>query len=109
MERYTEVFFHMWKNDDLFREKVEKSKGMCMHHFETILSAAHKHLSEKDETEFVNILCKKQKAELERIQEDIHKFTLKFDYRNKDMELGTAQDAPARTLQKIGGYVRENN
>ena len=24
--------------------------------------------------------------ELSRIQQDIHKFTLKFDYRNKDME-----------------------
>ena len=107
MERYTEVFFHMWKNDEAFRDKVKNSKGLCMHHFETILSAAHKYLNEKDEIEFVNILCKKQQEELSRMQEDIHKFTLKFDYRNKDMELGTAQDAPSRVLQKIGGYVKE--
>jgi len=107
MERYTEVFFHMWKNDGVFRDKVKNSKGMCMHHFEKILSATHKYLSEKDEIEFLNILCKKQQQELSRMQEDIHKFTLKFDYRNKNMELGEAVDAPSRVLQKIGGYVQE--
>ena len=53
--------------------------------------------------EFIAELYKKQKTELERIQQDVHKFTLKFDYRNKDMEWGTAKDAPFRTIDKISG------
>ena len=41
------------------------------------------------------------------MQEDIHKFTLKFDYRFKDMDWGTAYDAPIRTIEKIAGYITE--
>ncbi|MCI5604120.1 MAG: DUF6062 family protein, partial [Clostridia bacterium] len=58
--------------------------------------------------QFIAALYKKQKSELARIQDDIHKFTLKFDYRNKDMPWGTAQDAPIRTIEKISGYIDNN-
>lgn len=107
MERYIEVLFFMWNTDAGFRKKFEASKGVCMHHFEKLIRLAPKYLKEDKAAEFVSILFEKQNKELERLQEEIHRFTLKFDYRNKDMELGTAQDAPSRLLQKIGGYVKE--
>ena len=42
---------------------------------------------------------------LTALQEDIHKFTLKFDYRNKDMAWGTAKDAPQRVVKTLAGYL----
>ena len=60
-------------------------------------------LIQSQQGEFIAELYKKQKQELERIQGDIHKFTLKFDYRNKDMEWGSEKDAPFRTIDKISG------
>lgn len=107
MERYTEVFFFLWEKDDEFRLKFDKSKGMCMHHFETVVAAAPKYLKEDKAVLFVKTLFEKQRTEFDRLREQIHRFTLKFDYRNKDMELKEAQDAPSRVLQKIGGYVAD--
>jgi hypothetical protein len=52
-------------------------------------------------------LIEKEEKELERINDDIHKFTLKFDYRNRDMEWGTAKDAPERCVEKVVGYMND--
>ncbi len=106
MDRYFEVLFYLWDTEEDFRKKFDDSKGVCMHHFEKLVSLAPKYLNEEKAARFVSVLIEKQSVELERLQDEIHRFTLKFDYRNKDMELGTAHDAPGRLLQKIGGYVK---
>lgn len=103
MSRYINILLDMWKDEPEFRKKFENSKGMCLPHYKRVVKAAEKKLS--NSAEFVDLLTQKQLAELERIQEDIHKFTLKFDYRNHDMEWGTAKDAPIRTIEKISGDV----
>lgn len=108
MERYINVIFYMWKKDEDFKKKFENSKGLCMKHFEELLTAAPKSLHGKALGEFLNTLVSKQTAEFDRIQADIHKFTLKFDYRNKDMEWGTAEDAPIRTCEKLSGFLHKN-
>ncbi len=105
MERYTDILVEMWDDEPDFREKFQKSKGVCLGHFSALSKSAVKKLSSKRAAEFISILVKKQEEEFLRIQEDIHKFTLKFDYRNKDMEWGTAKDAPIRTIEKISGTI----
>ncbi len=106
--RYVEVFFYMWTHDESFKNKVINSKGFCLKHFELLFNNASKHLNTKDMGEFINIIYQKEKDELKNIQKDIHKFTLKFDYRNKDMEWGSAIDAPKRTIEKLSGYIPKN-
>ena len=108
MERYADVLMYMWANDDVFKSKFEKSKGVCIKHFKLLSRLCTKSLHGEDASRFLGALIKKELAELERIQEDIHKFTLKFDYRNKDMEWGTAKDAPIRTIEKLAGYITIN-
>lgn len=105
IERYAEVFFYMWKNDKDFKNRILNSKGFCMPHFYFLSEKAEKHL--RNPQDFINPVYEKQKSELERIQEEIHRFTLKFDYRNKDMEWGNAKDAPVRTLEKLSGYIEQ--
>ncbi len=105
MERYIEVFFYMWSHDNDFKNKVISSKGFCLYHFNKLFKNAPRYLGKNDTKEFLKIIYQKEKDELKRINEDIHKFTLKFDYRNKDMEWGTAIDAPIRTIEKISGYI----
>ncbi|MBQ3037674.1 MAG: ABC transporter substrate-binding protein [Clostridia bacterium] len=104
-ERYIEVFFWLWKNDEEFKEKLKNSKGLCIPHFTTLCEKAFSNLSHADASDFVKLIYNKQLSELDRIQEDIHRFTLKFDYRNRDMEWGTAADAPIRTIEKLSGYI----
>lgn len=105
MDRYINVFFYMWSHDANFKAKVINLKGFCLPHFEKLFENAFKYLNKKDASEFIKIIYEKEKDELLRIHEDIHKFTLKFDYRNKDMEWGTAIDAPKRTIEKLSGYL----
>lgn len=104
-DRYIDVVFYLWKNDDTFRQKLTSGKGFCIPHFNTLCTSAFKYLDRKHAAEFVSIVYEKEIKELNRIQEDIHKFTLKFDYRNKDMELGTAVDSPIRTIEKVTGFL----
>ena len=103
MKRYIDIMLDMWKEEADFKKKLENSKGMCLPHYKKVVLTAQKKLS--NSAEFIDMLTQKQLTELERIQEDIHKFTLKFDYRNKDMQWGTAKDAPIRTIEKISGDV----
>ena len=109
MDRYIDVFFHMWSHDSDFKNKVINSKGFCLPHFEVLYKNSFKYLNKKHAQEFLKIVYEKEKDELLRIHEDIHKFTLKFDYRNKDMEWGTAIDAPKRTIEKISGFISSEN
>ena len=105
MERYTDLILEMWADEPDFRRKFESSKGVCLPHFNILAKAAAKKLSAAKAGEFIALLAEKENAELERIQQDIHKFTLKFDYRNKDMEWGSAKDAPIRTIEKVAGDI----
>lgn len=98
MDRYFKVMLDMWKTDSEFRRKFDESKGFCLPHFEKLYSLSNNEA-------FLKALVEKEENELEVLQADIHKFTLKFDYRNKDMEWGTAKDAPVRSVEKIAGYI----
>ena len=108
VKRYVEVIFYLWKNDAEFKKKILNSKGFCMPHFALLFNSAFEHLDTKNASEFSRIIYDKELSELARIQEDIHRFTLKFDYRNKDMELGDAIDAPIRTIEKLAGYINKD-
>lgn len=108
MQRYADVLLYMWANDEEFKAKFDKSKGLCIRHMKLITDMTEKSLSDSKAAEFLSALFIKQTDELNRIQEDIHKFTLKFDYRNKDMDWGTAQDAPVRTIEKISGFIKND-
>ncbi|MDD6564989.1 MAG: DUF6062 family protein, partial [Clostridiales bacterium] len=94
--------------DDEFKEKFISSKGVCLKHFKMLSEGAKTSLKGTDIADFLNVLIDKEINELSRIQDDIHKFTLKFDYRNQDMPWGTAKDAPKRTIEKLSGYIGEN-
>lgn len=108
MERYADVLMYMWANEPEFREKFDKSKGLCLKHMKLLSDNAEKSIGQKA-GEFMGEMARKAEREFARIQEDIHRFTLKFDYRNKDMEWGSAKDAPIRSIEKVTGYINAAN
>lgn len=108
MLRYADVLLYMWANDEEFKKKFDNSKGLCLKHIKLLADSAEKSIGSKA-GEFLGEVIKKEEKELDRIQADIHKFTQKFDYRNKDMEWGTAKDAPIRTMEKLAGYIEKSD
>ena len=79
MDRYADVLLYMWANDEKFKEKFNKSKGVCLKHMKLLVDTVPKSLKDSQAAQFLACLFEKQETELSRIQEDIHKFTLKFD------------------------------
>lgn len=104
MERYLDVLFYMWDKDADFRAKFDGCSGFCLPHYRELVQKCGHYLGAEAAGAFTKGLYSKQKDLLASLQEDIHKFTLKFDYRNKDMEWGTAKDAPQRVVKMLAGY-----
>lgn len=103
LNRYSKTFFYMWEKDSDLKEKILSSKGFCLPHYEFLCREAQVHLKNPDD--FLTPVYELQKKELLRIKEEIHHFTLKFDYRNKDLPWGNSQDAPKRTSEKLSSYI----
>lgn len=106
MARYVEVFFYMYENDKAFKEKFDKAPYFCIRHYRELVISAKKYLSSDKYTEFIKNIFEKQKKAFETLNDDIHKFTLKFDYRNRDMPWGSAKDAPKRCTYVLGSKMR---
>lgn len=105
MERYLSVVFYLWEKEDDFRKKLINSKGFCLPHFDTLVNGAFKYLGKKKAMEFLEVIHKKEVEALERLNTEVHDFTLMFDYRNAGKKWGSEVDAPKRCCEKLSGYI----
>lgn len=105
MERFIRVLFYLWEKEEDFRAKFINSKGFCLPHLKTLTEGAYKHLSKKKANEFLEFLYEKEKNELASLREEVHKFTLMFDYRNAGQKWGSEADAPKRCIEKLSSYI----
>lgn len=103
MLRYEETLLYMWKTDPAFRETFEKSKGLCLEHYERLRDMAREKLGGKEQTELLETAFRITVNNLERVEKDLNWFTLKFDYRNQDKPWGNSRDAVERALIKLRG------
>ncbi len=103
--RYMDTFFYLFKQDDVFREKVKNSKGFCLHHFGQLCEAADTKLSEKEQKNFYDMVLPLMEENMKRVAEDVAWMVEKFDYRNKDADWKNSKDSIQRGMQKLkGGY-----
>lgn len=108
LKRYYATFFHLIKYPE-FREKVEGSKGFCMHHFAQLMEAAEEKLPNAQQEWFYTTVLSLMKQNLARVQEDLDWFIAKFDYRNASAPWKNSKDAVSRSMQKLkGGYPADN-
>ena len=85
-DRYMDTFFYLWKQEDEFRRKVKDSKGFCLSHFGDLCGAADKKLTDKEKTDFYNMVMPLMEQNMQRVAEDVAWMVEKFDYRNKDAD-----------------------
>ena len=95
MEDCIDNFLYLLSSEGEFKERFFASKGLCMKHFEKVLSKAHGNL--------YNELVSFQKKEMDRMLSEVNRFVEKFDYRNADMPWENAKDAPERAILKLRG------
>ena len=104
--RYIDTFFHLIKTNKEFYKLFQNSKGFCLAHFRDLVQQAEVKLNSSQKESFYSILFKQMEDNLKRIEEDLSWFIDKFDYRNKDADWKTSQDAIPRGIQKLASiYV----
>ena len=104
MLRYLHTFFHLYQNDAEFKRKFLSGKGLCLPHLGQLIHVAAEELNPKQLGEFVTALTDCEKANLDRIQEDISWFIKKFDYRFEKEDWKNSRDAVERTVNKVRGW-----
>lgn len=107
MNSYIDTFFYMWKRDRDFRDKVTKSKGFCLEHFNMLLREGEKKLGHDKFNEFLREIAPLELKNLDILQEDVDWFIQKFDYRFKDEPWKNSEDAVPRGILKLSGEVVE--
>jgi spore coat polysaccharide biosynthesis predicted glycosyltransferase SpsG len=68
-----------------------------------MIDKSGKALSPEKQAQFLIDLFDLEIKELKRINEDIHHFTLMFDYRNAESDWKNSRDAVPRSIEKICG------
>jgi hypothetical protein len=102
MQRYFDTFFAMLKDPE-FREKVEGSKGFCMHHFLELMEQAADSLPNSQRDWFREKIPALMRENLLRMKADLDRFVMKNDYRNASLPWENAMDAVPRGMQKLQG------
>lgn len=103
LQRYIETFFHMYRHDAAFKEKILNGKGFCLSHFGVLCENADKYLNDRERAEFYPAMFRLMEKNFARIEEDIVWLTDKFDYRNRDADWKNSRDALQRGMQKLRG------
>lgn len=101
MDSYVDTFFHLWKTEPEFREKVKGGQGFCLEHFQRLLREGKQRLSAGDYRAFLELLIPIEKENLKRVEEELDWFIQKFDYRFKDEPWKNSKDAVERGILKV--------
>ncbi len=107
MQRYAYTFLHLYQNDTAFRKAFAASQGVCLPDMALLMEMAAQEMSGKMLNEFVQDLCRATRGSLEKLDEELEWFTLKFDYRNADKPWGNSRDALERTVTKLRSRCME--
>ena len=102
MRRYFHTFFVLLREEE-FRQKVERSKGFCLHHFGQLLECAPEELPSAHRQWFYETTISLMKENLLRVKGDLDHFVEMFDYRRTGSDWGNSRDAVSRTMQKLQG------
>ena len=97
MSDVAENFAHLWASEADFRKMFENSKGLCLEHTALAAQKCNGEIHGKKKEEFLLMLAGNQKKQLDVLYENLHNFTLSFDYRNAGKELTTEEKESVKT------------
>lgn len=103
MDRYLDVLLWMFFEDPEFRKMFESKTNHCLRHTAFLLRGAGRILSQTQANEFVGVLAARQNLGLDEMIKDMEGFTLKFDYRNRDIPWGNSKTAIPRAILLLAG------
>ncbi len=81
MEHYARTAVILFEKDAEFREAL-RNAPLCLPHTALLMQSASEHLKGKALTDLIGMLLDSLNEHSAQAQEELHTFTLKFDYRN---------------------------
>ncbi len=97
---------YLWAKNDDFRIMLEKTDDvLCLEHCALAIKMCDGEISAFKKNDYINMLIKKQKKLLSALHENLHNFTLSFDYRNSGKPLTPEEKSSVQTAVKyLGKY-----
>lgn len=100
-KRYIATIFYLYRTDDEFKRKFDKSKGFCTSHYSCLHNEVINYLKEDFAKDFINSLNRIYLDNMKRVRDDLDWFITKFDYRYANEPWKNSKDAVPRSLIKI--------
>ena len=97
MSDAAENFAYLWGCEEDFRKMFENSKGLCLEHTALVAQKCNGEIGGKKREEFLSSIVQNQKKQLSELYENLHNFTLSFDYRNAGKELSAEEKESVQT------------
>ena len=104
MNRYAYTLLHLYTHDTAFRQAFEGGKGVCLKDAALLLRMAAEELRGKEQQAFVQTLQSLIARNMQRVEDELEWFTLKFDYRNADKPWNNSRDALDRAVTKLRSW-----
>ncbi len=104
--RYAYTYVFLWGSEPEFKEAVEKSKGICLHHYPVVLDITTQALEGKQQQEFLRSISTSMDRWLSQTAEDVHWMTQMYKSENRDKDWRGTQDAHRRAINRENGCVR---
>jgi hypothetical protein len=105
MNNAIENLVYLLNTEKDFEESFFNIGELCAEHFSLVLSACEKELGSSHGGSLAKKLCDMQTEFLNELKNNLHDFTISFDYRSKNQELSEkAKSSVADAVKYIGKY-----
>ncbi len=95
---------YLWGKEAEFRNKFEVSNGLCLKHTALAIEQSSA-IGGKAREEYIEKLINMQKEKLNKLSENVHAFTLSFDYRNAGKKLTDDEvNSVLNSSNELNGY-----
>lgn len=88
---------YLWGKDEDFRQMFNDAPPLCLRHTALAVTFSENEIHGKQKEEYISRLLQMQKDALSSLYEDLHAFTLSFDYRNAGKELSKSEKESVST------------
>lgn len=102
MKKFTNTFWYLYGKEPDFRKRFLESRGVCLHHFATLLNALESVSASKRDV-YLKELYDLELKVLEHEKSEVHGFTKQFDYRSNKSEWSVARDAHLNCAAHLSG------
>lgn len=104
--RYANTTVFLWEDDAEFRKELLNSKGVCLHHMETLLAVAQTFLEPDKYHTFATELTQLVLDNLKRVEDDVWWMTQKYKAEHTNSPWNGCEDAHKRLVRKLIGEGR---